>query len=142
MDKQTPNEPSEFTLLFYIDGIKYKYHLQLTQKSVLNEELYIYPSIQPASIFKRTLKNGVSKITFNINRIKISDAAKEEIQLKCLPNMSVLAAFNQVNVAMPEMEKVVSGLKRQYLPAVGPDVILLRFVEQIIKIKTIQKILF
>ena len=130
LDKQTPNEPSEFTLLFYIDGIKYKYHLQLTQKSVLNEELYIYPSIQPASIFKRTLKNGVSKITFNINRIKISDAAKEEIQLKCLPNMSVLAAFNQVNVAMPEMEKVVSGLKRQYLPAVGPDVILLRFVEQ------------
>ena len=61
LDKQTPNEPSEFTLLFYIDGIKYKYHLQLTQKSVLNEELYIYPSIQPASIFKRTLKNGVSR---------------------------------------------------------------------------------
>ncbi len=130
LDKKTPNEPSEFTLLFYIDGIKYKYHLQLTKKAVLREELYIYPSIQPAFIFKRTLKNGVSEIAFNANRTKISDAAKEEIQLKCLPNMSVLAAFNQVNVAIPEMEKVVSGLKRQYLPAVGPDVTLLRFVEQ------------
>jgi AAA15 family ATPase/GTPase len=129
LNKQTPNEPSEFTLLFYIDGTKYKYHLQLTQKAVLREELYIYPSTQPAYIFKRALKNGVSEITFNTNRMKISEVAKEEIQLKCLPNMSVLAAFNQVNVAMPEMEKVVSGLKRQYFPTIGPDVKLMKFVE-------------
>ncbi|MDR0794966.1 MAG: ATP-binding protein [Tannerella sp.] len=40
--------------------------------------------------------------------------AKDEITIKCLTNMSVLAAYNQVNVAIPEIERVVKWIKSQF----------------------------
>lgn len=53
------------------------------------------------------MENGVSTIKFGA-KIKLSVAAKEEITLRCLPNMSVLAAYMQVNLIIKEMESVIN----------------------------------
>jgi AAA15 family ATPase/GTPase len=133
LDKKTPEEPSEFSLIFYVEGIKYLYSIELNRETVLSEKLFIYPGTQPALIFDRKLNNGISEITFNPKRIKISQTAKDEITIKCLANMSVLAAYNQVNVAVPEMDSVIKWIKSQYnLPSVKPNMNLVGYTEHTI----------
>lgn len=104
LDAVTPKEPSEFSLKFYVGNTKYWYELKLDQQRVFLERLYYYTSNQPTKLFERTLANGESVLTFNPSVIKISNAAKEELSLKCLPNMSFFAARKQVNVAMKEID--------------------------------------
>lgn len=130
LDKHTPQKPSEFSLVFYIDGVKHMYSLELEKKKVISEKLYVYPGTQPALIFDRVLNNEISEITFNPKRVKISQTAKDEISIKCLVNMSVLAAYNQVNVAIPEIDAVVKWIKHHYnLPCIEPDTGLVSYTE-------------
>jgi AAA15 family ATPase/GTPase len=134
LDGQTPQELSEFSLIFYIDGVKYLYSLALNKKTVLSEKLFVYPGTQPAMIFDRVLnEEGVSEIIFNPKKVKISQPAKDEITIKCLTNMSVWAAYNQVNVAVPDMENVVRWMKSRYnLPSVEPHTGLVNYAEHAI----------
>lgn len=104
LDAATPKEHSEFSLKFYVGNTKYWYELELDQQRVYLERLYYYTSNQPTKLFERTWANGESVLTFNPSVIKISNAAKEELSLKCLPNMSFFAARKQVNVAMKEID--------------------------------------
>jgi AAA15 family ATPase/GTPase len=122
LNRETPQKPSEFSLIFYTEKTKYMYSLELSEKQVFSEELSIYTGAQPTLIFDRKLKDGISEITFNPERIKISQIAKEEVTVKCLSNMSVLAAYNQVNVSIPEIENVVKWIKLRYsLPTIEPS---------------------
>jgi AAA15 family ATPase/GTPase len=133
LDKKTPQEASKLSLTFYIEGVKYLYSLELNKETVLSERLFVYPGTQPALIFDRKLNDErVSEIAFNPKRIKISQTAKDEISIKCLANMSVLAAYNQVNIAIPEMDNVVRWIKSQYLPVIEPNTELVYDTEHII----------
>ena len=119
LNDKTPKEPSEISFVFYLKGVKYMYSLELDKQTVYSEKLFVYPGTQPALIFERKFNGGVSDISFNTKRVKINQTAKDEITVKCLPNMSVLAAYNQVNVAIPEIERVIKWIKLQYnLPSI------------------------
>ncbi len=120
LDAFTPNEPSEFSLKFYVGGTKYWYELKLTSKQVLSEKLYFYDSVQPKKLFDRTLENGQSVISYNPATIKISAAAKEEISLKCLPNMSFFAAKSQVNLAIEKVDLAKEWLRNNLMPMIHP----------------------
>ncbi len=132
LDGKTPNEPSEFSLIFYVNNQKYTYNLELQKNKVLTEKLYCYPGTQPALIFERKLVNNVSEITFNTNRIKVTQTAKDEITIKCLANMSVFAAYNQVNVNISEIESVVTWMKNQFMNTIEPDTGLVGYAENLI----------
>ena len=133
LDEKTPQEPSEFSLTFYTDGIKHLYSLILDKKKVISEKLFVYPGTQPALIFERKLNGNISEITFNPKKVKISQPAKDEITVKCLLNMSVLAAYNRVNVAVPEIDNVTQWMKSQYsLPSIEPHTRLVDFAEEMI----------
>jgi|WetSurMetagenome_2_1015567.scaffolds.fasta_scaffold113919_2 AAA15 family ATPase/GTPase len=133
LDKNTPIEPSEFSLVFYIDGTKYMYSLELEKKKIISEKLFIYPGTQPALIFDRIFDDEISQITFNSKRVKISQTAKDEISVKCLVNTSVLAAYNQVNVSIPEIDVVIKWIKSHYnLPCIEPNTGLVNYAESAI----------
>lgn len=121
LDKETPNEPTEFSIKFYIGNIKYWYELKLDQHKVLLERLYYYTSVQPTKLFERTWKDGESVLNFNSSVIKINQAAKDELSLKCLPNMSFFAARKQVNVAMKEIDAAWEWLRNGIMPMVKPQ---------------------
>ena len=120
LDAATPNEPSEFSLKFYVGETKYWYELKLTPHNVISEKLYYYDSPQPKKLFDRKLKDGQSVITFNPATVKISAAAKEEISLKCLPNMSFFAARNQVNIAIDKVDIAKEWLRKNLMPIINP----------------------
>lgn len=132
LDVATPSQPSELSLKFYIDNVKYSYSIILTKDKVFSEKLFFYPSVQPALIFERKLENEISKITFNQNKIKITQAALDEINVKCLINMSVFAAYNQVNINIHEIEQVINWMKTHYMSVIEPKTKLVSYAERLI----------
>ncbi len=129
LDKVTPNEPTVFSLRFYVNETKYWYYLSLNEKEVLSEKLYLYSSVQPTLLFERKVENNLSIINFNPQAIKISSIAKEEINIKCLPNMSFFAARNQVNVSLPKVDAARDWMKQQMLPIISSKANMFEFAE-------------
>jgi hypothetical protein len=117
----TSNEPGLLELIFYAEGTKYKYFLELDKEKVIKEVLSYYPGTQPATIFNREFefKSKISVIKFG-SKIKISDQAAEAIQLKTLKNMSVFAALSQVNLSLPELDTPYNWFKNKLLPTIDP----------------------
>jgi AAA15 family ATPase/GTPase len=132
LDNETKVAPSEFILTFYTSEKKHVYVLKLNDHNVLEESLCYYPSIQPAEIFSRQLDKNISDIKFS-SKLKISTVAKNEISVKCLTNMSLFAAYNKVNIHLPEMDTVITWMKDQYMNSVEPDYFdLEKFTENLI----------
>ena len=131
LDAEAPNMPSIFKLEFFVNDKKYLYTLEITSDYVLYEKLDYYPGTQPANIFDRRLKNNVSEIIFG-PKIKISQIAKNEIIIKCLPNMSFFAAYNQVNTNLIEVDLVVNWMRNQFSDPINPKTPLVYYTERLI----------
>lgn len=136
LNRTSLKQASEFSVSFYVmDGekaIRYVYSVLLDTTRIVRESLIYYPSQQPATIFERSTENNVSSIKFG-QKLKVNTAAKEEITLKCLPNMSVFAAYMQVNTHIAEMETALQYLAKQMMPAIVPTSSLNLYAEEAIK---------
>lgn len=139
LNRTSKEQASEFSVSFYAmngdKAIRYVYSVLLETTHIVRETLIYYLSQQPATVFERSMENNVSSIKFG-QKVKISTAAKEEITLKCLPNMSVFAAYMQVNTNIAEMETVLQYLTKQMMPAIVPTSSLSRYAEEAIKKET------
>lgn len=139
LNRTSKEQASEFFVSFYAmngdKAIRYVYSVLLETTHIVRETLIYYLSQQPATVFERSMENNVSSIKFG-QKVKISTAAKEEITLKCLPNMSVFAAYMQVNTNIAEMETALQYLTKQMMPAIVPTSSLSRYAEEAIKKET------
>ena len=139
LNRTSKEQASEFSVSIYdMKGdkdIRYVYSVLLETTHIVRETLIYYLSQQPATVFERSMENNVSSIKFG-QKVKISTAAKEEITLKCLPNMSVFAAYMQVNTNIAEMETALQYLTKQMMPAIVPTSSLSRYAEEAIKKET------
>ena len=139
LNRTSKEQASEFSVSFYATNgdkaIRYVYSVLLETTHIVRETLIYYLSQQPATVFERSMENNVSSIKFG-QKVKISTAAKEEITLKCLPNMSVFAAYMQVNTNIAEMETALQYLTKQMMPAIVPTSSLSRYAEEAIKKET------
>ncbi len=130
LDAKTPDKPSKFKLVFFVEAVKYVYSLKISDDYVLLEKLDFYPGVQPANIFERKLVNSVSEITFG-PLIKVSQIAKGEINIKCLPNMSFFAAYNQVNTNIRSIDSSIKWMNNQFMNIIEPKTKLVHFVEEL-----------
>ena len=116
LNKTSSRQLSEYSISFYLKNeekaVRYVYSVALDRWHVAKESLIYYPSQQPATLFERNTENNVSVIRFG-QKIKMSQAVKEEITLKCLHNMSVFAAYMQVNTHIVELEAVLQSIKNE-----------------------------
>jgi predicted ATPase len=62
--------------------------------------------------------------------VKISNAAQEEIQLKCLNNMSLFAARNQVNLSLPIFDDARDWMRTGILPLIEPNTQMFNYAKQ------------
>jgi len=131
LNKSSRNKPTEFNLVFYVGRIKHRYSVRLTDKHIISESLHYYPGAQPAELFSRSFVDGISKISFG-SKLKVKAVTKDEISVKCLPNMSVLSAYNKVNDIIQEIENVSYWIKNQYMASVEPELNLVRYTENVL----------
>ena len=122
LDTETPAEPSEFNIKFYIGDKRYWYMLQLNERQVIKEALYIYNSVQPSSLFLRKMEGTQSVVKLNGSLVKASATIVEQLNLKCLPNMSFFAARNQVNCALGSIDEVRDWMRNNMMQIIDPNV--------------------
>ena len=132
-DANTPHEPSVFELKFYVNDIRYWYILELDEQRVYTEKLYYYKSAQPTMLFTREWKDNHSSLSFNTAVMKISKVAQEEISIKCLANMSVFAARNQVNITLPEIDAAKEWMRSHIMPSIYPFTDMFEYASRKIK---------
>lgn len=125
LDSVSKDESCEVEVKFWVKGIKYWYIVKVDKTTTYDERLYFYKSVQPTLIFKREYVDGQSIVTFNPT-LKISNAVVEEIQVRCLNNMSVLAARGQVNATIPYLDDVREWAKKSIMPIIDPETPLFR----------------
>ena len=53
LDSRTVEEPTEFEVIFLMDGVRYKYGFAMTSKRIVNEYLYVYKAFKPQTWFER-----------------------------------------------------------------------------------------
>ncbi|MBW8325453.1 MAG: AAA family ATPase [Prolixibacteraceae bacterium] len=133
LDAETPRQPSILKLTFFAGkekNARYVYTLEINDKVVLSEKLEFYPGVQPAIIFERSLVENISELVFG-PKIKISQVAKDEIAIKCLTNMSVFAAYNQVNTKIEMLQVAADWMANQFMPSIEPGTSLLGYSERL-----------
>lgn len=131
LDKDMPKECSEIEIKFWHKGVKFWYVLKLDYKHVIEERLYCYGSVQPTRLIRRSLdEEGHSVLNINSEEIKISKAALEEIQLKCLNNMSFFAARNQVNISLPLIDDARDWMRVGILPVIEPNSMMYEYAKR------------
>lgn len=130
LDKETPDQPSEFDLKFYVEKKRYWYHLEVNRNAVVSEKLYVYNSQQPTLLFKRDLDSNVSKLSFNSAAIKVSSVAHEKLQIECLKNISFFSAKGNVNIDLGEIDKVRNWIKAKILPTILPSTHMYEYAER------------
>lgn len=128
-DKQSPKEPSCFELIFFINGFKYWYQLELDEHQVYLEKLSYYKSTQPTMLFERKLENAQSTISFG-PALKISSIVKESIAVNCLKNMSFFAARNQVNASIPLIDVATEWMKTKVTRTLVPQLDLTAYAQK------------
>ena len=128
-DKDSPQSPSVFELVFYAEDTKYWYQLSIDEYAVHYEKLYYYKSVPPTLLFDRKLENGQSVIHYG-TPVKMSAVEKEKIAVECLKNMSFFAARDKANVNIPDIDTASSWMKKQYMPVILPKISLFEYAEK------------
>lgn len=119
LDAETPIEPSEFSLKFYVGSVCYLYQLKVNPKYVEKECLYICRDSQEALLFDREIENGSSVLRFGKD-LNVSAAAQEAITLRLLNNVSFFVARGGVNVSLPYIDAVMAWMYEHVMGCIEP----------------------
>ncbi len=110
LDDNTPNENSEFEIVFYVNGKKFHYYLVVNTEQVVAEKLTMGKSDK--IIFTRQSDGDDTTITFNV---RLKQIVKDTIRINCLKNMSIFAAYSRVNISIPEFQ-IVEDYFKTFMP--------------------------
>ena len=129
-DNTSSGKPSCFEIIFYVQDTKYWYQLELDQNQVYLEKLSYYKTTQPIMLFERTLKGRESDVQINPNGDKISQAAKDQINVNCLKNISFFVARNKVNASLPIIDAAMDWMRYHLMPIISPATSLTSYAQK------------
>ncbi|MDC7249847.1 MAG: ATP-binding protein [Sphaerochaetaceae bacterium] len=125
LDADSLNKSGVFSLIFYINNIKYEYFVELNSSTIISEKLFFTPEVRKTKLFSRYYDEieHVSTISFG-GRCGLKAKEKLFIEGNTLENCTVLAAYRKTNVNSKELDKVVEYFQYHILPIVTPRVVL------------------
>lgn len=97
LDDDSRNKPSEISMVFYIDDIRYSYHISVCLDFIIEESLIMHDGRNTASVFKRESDNERTHIVFG-NACDLCSEDKKNLSANTLGNTSVLATFGSMNL--------------------------------------------
>lgn len=98
LDDKCVTEPTFFQFVFIEQGVKYAYNVKLTQKSVIEENLYHYPNGREQKVFSR--QGNEIKINFGSQKqLDQKDQMRQEIYASDISeNILFLSLANKVKI--------------------------------------------
>lgn len=130
LDDESPRVPSSFELIFWVEGMRYRYLLELDNAQVYRETLSCYKSSRPTNLFDRYLEGEQSVIKFNTEVLKTDQETEKAISLRCLNNTSVFAARRKVNASIPLIDAARMWMKKHVMKGISPATSLTRFAQR------------
>lgn len=125
LDEETRKQPGTFSLIFFIDRIRYEYAVSIDRKRVYRESLRFSPEGRIATLFTRSFdaKNSVSKLTIG-TKCLLSAKDKTILYGNTLENSTVLHAYQKSNIHSPALDTVVLYFKEALMPLITPSILL------------------
>ena len=120
LDRDTPSQPSEYRLVFWLDDIRYIYELKAERKIVISEKLSFSKEDSEIGIFERNYTDGRSVLRFNPEVQSVSEEEVNALSLYLLPNKSVFAARGHVNISLSHVDAVRNWIQRSFRHIVHP----------------------
>ena len=117
MDKDSRNEHSSMSLIFYIGDSRYEYSIELDAERIYHEEIYFYPNSRKALIYERTWNSEKksSSVTFG-PLLKLTATQKLFIESNCVANATVLSTYQNSNVDRNDMlDSILDYMKTQIM---------------------------
>lgn len=127
LDTETPTQPSEFSIKFWVGETRYWYQLSVTRNRVLSEKLSYYKTTQPVFLFDRQLEDGQSVLRFNPKVQSVTSEEQKALSLYCLPNMSFFAARGKVNIHLDYIDEAREWLVGSIMPVITPGTSLMDY---------------
>lgn len=99
LDPDSPKQPCKMSMLFYIDGDKYKLSVTFNDSVIIKEKLTAYSNKRPAVIYKRKFvsKNKPVSLEFG-EQSTLSQVSRELIKKLLKPNSSVMSVYGRFNI--------------------------------------------
>lgn len=130
MDRQSASAASEFSMSFWVEGVRYTYHLLATARYVLSESLSYRDADAEIVVFERGFEEGRSTLTFKAQHL--SSEELNALSINCLSNMSLFAARGKVNVKLGHVDTVRAWMQRTLLNLIEPHVQMNRYAQQML----------
>jgi AAA15 family ATPase/GTPase len=135
MDKDSRNEHSFMSIIFYIDDFRYEYSIELDPERVYHEEMFYYPNSRKALVYERIWnpEKKSSSVTFG-PLLKLSATQKLFIESNCVANATVLATYQNSNVDRNDMlDNILGYMKAQILASLDSKTDIISFANEIVK---------
>ncbi len=125
LDEKTREQPGTFSLIFFINRVRYEYVVSIDRKRIYNESLCFSPEGRVATLFTRTFdeENLVSKLTIGA-KCSFSTKDKTILNGNTLENSTVLHAYQKSNIHSNVLDTVVLYFKENLMPMITPSVLL------------------
>lgn len=136
MDKNSRNEHSFMSIIFYIDDSRYEYSIELDTERVYHEEMYYYPNSRKALVYERTWNQDKmsSAVTFG-PLLKLTATQKLFIESNCVANATVLSTYQNSNVDRNDMlDTILRYMKVQILASLDSNTDIVSFANDIVKV--------
>ncbi len=119
-DEEYRKSPGEFSLTFYINGIKYKYSISIDRERVYEEELLFWPHGRPSLLYGNLwdAEKGKSKLKAG-SAISLRAADKRMLEEKVLEHRSVLATYGESNFFNERLEEVKEFFRNHFLQSIN-----------------------
>ena len=135
MDKESRNEHSFMSIIFYIGDSRYEYSIELDTERVYHEVMYYYPNSRKALIYERTwnTEKKSSSVTFG-PLLKLTATQKLFVESNCVANATVLSTYQNSNVDRNNMlDGILNYMKMQILASLDSKSDIISFANEIVK---------
>ena len=135
MDKDSRNEHSFMSLIFYIGDFRYEYSIELDSERIYHEEMYYYPNSRKALVYERTWnpEKKSSSVTFG-PLLKLTATQKLFIESNCVANATVLSTYQNSNVDRNGMlDDILEYMKTHILAALNARTDITSFANDMMK---------
>ena len=135
MDKDSRNEHSFMSLIFYIGDSRYEYSIELDSERIYHEEMYYYPNSRKALVYERTWnpEKKSSSVTFG-PLLKLTATQKLFIESNCVANATVLSTYQNSNVDRNSMlDDILEYMKTHILAALNVRTDITSFANDMMK---------
>lgn len=135
MDKDSRNEHSFMSIIFYIEESRYEYSIELDTERIYHEDMYYYPNSRKALVYERIWnpEKKSSSVTFG-PMLKLSATQKLFIESNCVANATVLSTYQNSNVDRNDMlEDILRYMKVQILASLQSSTDIISFANEVVK---------